>query len=164
MSNTACSEDAASFPQAEPSEEELAHTMSDEGCEVCRSLRLPEPVFLETTYAELRRAAADGCGLCELLQRVSETACTGRDVLIRDTDIVNVGRSSGASNGCAATLTVSQDCKSTLSDTRTTAYFRHLFSTAPGRAYIAYEYTRSGRIGCSLTDRRGQLPLAFHDF
>ena len=133
--------------------------MSDADCEVCRRLQKPVPDDMNRTYAELRRAAADGCGLCELLQRVSETACTGRDVLIRDTDYVHVGRTLRA-----AILTVRKDGESTLSDTGTAAYFRHLFYAAPGRAYIAYEYTRSGRIGCSLTDRRGQLPLAFHDF
>jgi len=90
MSNTPCPDDAASFPQAESSEEELDHAMSDEDCEVCRCLRLPDPYSLRTTYAKLWSAVADGCELCELLQRVSESACAGADMTIQGTDRVHV--------------------------------------------------------------------------
>ena len=106
MSNNPYPDDAASFSEAESSEEELDHAMSDEDCEVCRSLRLPVPVMIETTYAELRRTAADGCELCELLQRIGVTACTDSNTIIRDNDSVYVYPRLGRGVGYAATMSV----------------------------------------------------------
>ena len=90
MSNTAHPDDAVSFSEAESSEEELDRAMSDEDCEVCRSLRLPYPERMSTTCAKLWSAIADGCDLCKLLQRVSETAFTGASITLQDTDRIQV--------------------------------------------------------------------------
>lgn len=106
MSNTATPEDAESLSQVESTEEELAHIMRDDNCQVCLSLRRAVPVSVKITYAELQRIAADGCKLCELLQRVSETACTGANAIIQDTDLVHVIPGISGAEESAASLRV----------------------------------------------------------
>jgi len=148
-------------------------------CAMCRITWSPYSGFHNpnSTYAKLLRTAADGCELCELLCRLSETACTGANTMVQDDDVVSAS-TLGRAHASPAYLRVSRKGETGtfqgllhfrlahyMSCTDTAGYYCYpvLFYTKSGKAYIAYENIRSGRIGCSLTNRRKQLPLAFPD-
>ena len=76
MSSVPHSEDAASPHLTKSSTEEQDHEKNDIECEICRVLRLPDPVYFSVEYRDLKKAAGKGCGLCDLLQKVSETAAS----------------------------------------------------------------------------------------
>jgi len=179
MSSALRQKDAASLPQDDSPEEDPKHQIGDSDCGVCRNLRSSGPEYINTTYAKLQRAAADGCELCKILQQVSEAICTSAGTIIWSTNAVYVQKRLWEVEECAAYMGVellreggtSQNSLrlritqyTTCTDTAVRYTGNALFYAASGMAYIAYEYIRSGRIGCSLTNRRGQLPLAFHDF
>ena len=187
MSNTPYPDDEASLPQAESTEEELAHRTSDENCYVCQNLRQAVPESIKTTYAELQRTAAGGCELCELLWRICEAGYirTGMPP-IQGTENISVftgnffgregapyllvwtaeeGEDSGKfigpsmfRNSPSYRLTHYKPCPNTTDRDYLS------FHVASGRIYTAYKGIRSDQIDYLLTYHRRQLPMAFHDF
>ena len=90
VSSTTYPNDAGALPETESPERDLVHKMHDSGCQVCQSLRFPNPEPLWTSYAELQHAANDGCEPCDLLRQVSETVCKSMKISPDDAERICV--------------------------------------------------------------------------
>jgi len=119
----------------------------NEDCQTCLNLRLPDPRPIDTTYAELRRTAADRCELCELLQQVSEMACTGASTVIYDTDLVH-SRKRFQGKGPAhleVRRYTSEGCTSQGSFHFRPVHYTLCTNTVEGLYYTVWFYAASGR-------------------